>query len=431
MELPHDDEAERGVLGCCLLSPLAAEEALSLLSEEDFYDPSRREVFKAVRDLYAEGKEPDLILASSLLKERGELEKLEGGAAFLADLLASSPLPANAREYASLVLSASKLRKVVALGMRIEQLGLSCHDGREACLKAQEEALSLASAGGKGELESVGEAALSLAEGLKGAGPKALPTGFKELDGAMQGFLPGQLVIVAGRPGMGKSTLASDFARHACLSSPVALFSLEMGKEEVAGRILCAQEGLRFESVQRGRLEGQEELEKLQEGLEALSKMPIFIDDSADLGMMELRAKCGRLKRQKGLGLVIVDYLQLLSPSGRAENRQQEISGFSRALKVMAKELEVPVVALSQLNRGPEMREGKRPQLSDLRESGSLEQDADIVMFVTRPEAYDPDDRPGEAELIVAKRRNGKTGSFPLRFEGEFSRFSDPSPSGF
>lgn len=226
---------------------------------------------------------------------------------------------------------------------------------------------------------------------------------------------------------MGKSTLASDFARFAAASGKrAAYFSLEMSKEEVAKRMLSAQSAIKLEKLERGYIDGQEDMERLDEGIYALDPLPIYLDDSADLSMMEIRTKCRRLKAQGGLGIVVVDYLQLLSSPKEKENRQQEISAFSRNLKMLSKELSCPVIALSQLNRSPEMREGKRPQLSDLRESGSIEQDADLVLLVNRPEVYNPDDHPGEAEIIVAKHRNGKTGSFWLDFEGDFARFRDP-----
>ena len=413
-----------------MLSPDAAGEISSLLSPEDFFPSPRQhsEIFRAARDLFEEGKDPDLVLVSSLLSSRGVLAKIEGGAAYLADLVSSLPSATNALEYARKVKDFSLLRKVVECGKRIEQIGLESEDAQRAASLAQGEALALGEEASWREVESAGEVARRAASLLKEGdeGPFAL-TGFRDLDSCLQGFRPGQLIVVAGRPGMGKSALASGFALKAASQGlPALFFSLEMGKDEVAKRMLSSLGQISFEKLERGVVEGQQDLEKLEEGLSALSSLPVFLDDSADLSLLEIRTKCRRLKAKGGLGMVVVDYLQLLSSPRPQENRQQEISGFSRALKMLSKELEVPVVALSQLNRAPEMREGKRPQLSDLRESGSIEQDADVVLLLNRPDAYNPDDRPGEAEVIVAKHRNGKVGSFWLEFEGDFARFSDP-----
>ena len=433
--LPHSEEAERGALGGMMISPDAAGEISSLLSPEDFF-PSPRlhsEIFRAASDLFNEGKDPDPYLVSSLLSSRGLLSKVEGGAAYLADLAFSVPSASNALEYARKVKDFSLLRKVAECGKRIGQIALESEDGQKAASLAQGEALALGEEAGWKEVEKAGDAALRAVSLLKDGeeGPLAF-TGFKELDSCLQGFRPGQLIVVAGRPGMGKSALASGFALHAASQGlPVLFFSLEMGNDEVSKRMLSSLGQIKFEKLERGFFEGQEDLERLQEGERALSSLPLFLDDSADVSMLEVRTKARRVKaKEGGLGLVVIDYLQLLSSPRPQENRQQEISGFSRALKVLSKELSCPVVALSQLNRSPEMREGKRPQLSDLRESGSIEQDADVVLLLNRPDAYNPEDRPGEAEVIVAKHRNGKTGSFFLNFQGDFARFSDPSKGG-
>ena len=434
--LPHSDEAERGVLGGMLLSQDAAGEIASLLSPSDFFDLSHLhpQIFSCICQIFEEGRDADLILLSSRLASSGLLEKIDGGQAYLADLLYSVPSASNALEYAGIVKSLSLRRKVIECGKRIEQIGQEEEEGSRAASLAQGEALALGEEKGWKEMESAAAAARRAASLLEEGEKEGLVfTGFKELDSCLQGLRPGQLAIVAGRPSMGKSTLASDFARSAAAAGQAtAYFSLEMSREEVAKRMLSAQSAIRLEKLERGYIEGQEDLEKLEAGLEALDSLPIYLDDSADLSMMEIRTKCRRQKAKGGLGLVIIDYLQLLSSPRPQENRQQEISSFSRSLKMLSKELSCPVLALSQLNRSPEMREGKRPQLSDLRESGSIEQDADIVLLVNRPEVYNPSDRPGEAEIIVAKHRNGKTGSFWLEFDGDFSRFKNPTySSGF
>ena len=425
--LPHSEEAERGALGGMMLSCDAAGEISSLLSPEDFFSSPHlhSEIFRAARDLFEEGKDPDLVLVSSLLSSRGLLDKIEGGQAYLADLVFSVPSASNALEYARKVKDFSLLRKVVECGKRIEQIGLEAEDAQRAAALAQGEALALGEEEGWREVERAGSAARRAVSLLKEEAqvPLAL-TGFKKLDSCLQGLRPGQLIVVAGRPGMGKSALASGFALKAASQGlPVLFFSLEIGKEEVSKRMLSSLGQISFEKLERGALEGQEDVERIEEGHAALEALPVFLDDSADLSLLEIRTKARRLKAKEGLGLVVVDYLQLLSSPRPQENRQQEISGFSRALKMLSKELEVPVIALSQLNRAPEMREGKRPQLSDLRESGSIEQDADIVLLLNRPEDLENE---GEAEVIVAKHRNGKTGSVWLEFEGDFVRFSDP-----
>ena len=431
--LPHSDEAERGVLGGMLLSSDAAGEIASLLSPSDFFDFSHLhpQIFSAILKLVKEGKDPDLILLSSSLSSSGLISKIEGGQAYLADLVCSVPSASNALEYARIVKGLSKRRKVEECGKRIEQIGREEEDADRAVSLAQAQALSLGEEKGFRQMERAGDAAKRAASLLEEGEEESLSfTGFKDLDALLQGFRPGQLIVLAGRPSMGKSTLASDFARFSSAQGrQVAYFSLEMSADEVAKRMLSARSAIRLEKLERGFIEGQEDLERLEEGIRALEALPIWLDDSPDLSLTEVRTKCRRLKARGGLGLVVLDYLQLLSSPKEKENRQQEISSFSRSLKILSKELSCPVVALSQLNRSPEMREGRRPQLSDLRESGSIEQDADVVLLVNRPEAYNPDDRPGEAEIIVAKHRNGKTGSVWLEFEGDFSRFRDPKAS--
>ena len=431
--LPHSDEAERGVLGGMLLSPDAAGEIASFLSPEDFFDFSHLhpQVFSAISKIFEEGKNPDLILLFSSLSSSGLLSKIEGGQAYLADLLYSVPSAANALEYAKVVKNLAERRRVIECGKRIEQIGREEEEGKRAVALAQGEVLALGEEKGRGEMEKAGQAARRAASLLEEGEEKDLVfTGFKQIDSCLQGFRPGQLVIIAGRPAMGKSALASCFSLFAAGSGKgCAYFSLEMSREEVAKRMLSSQSSIKLEKLERGFIEGQEDIEKLEGGLEALDRLPIFLDDCPDLSLMEIRTKCRRIKAKGDLSLVVVDYLQLLSSPSAKENRQQEISSFSRNLKMLSKELCCPVIALSQLNRSPEMREGKRPQLSDLRESGSIEQDADIVLLVNRPEVYNEADRPGEAEIIVAKHRNGKTGSFWLQFDGDFARFKDLKPS--
>ena len=260
-----------------------------------------------------------------------------------------------------------------------------------------------------------------------------VPTGFVELDELTGGLHPGQMIIVAARPAMGKSTLAVDFCRSASLHSrradggfiPSCYFSLEMGRMELMMRILAAESGVDMNKLRGGRQMSERDWENVARAYNPVSEAPLFIDDSPNLTMPEIRSKALRLRQHNDLGLMVVDYLQLMTSGRRVESRQQEVSEFSRSLKLLAKELEVPVVAVAQLNRGPEQRTGNRPQMSDLRESGSLEQDADIIMLLHRPEYYQPEERAGEADIIVAKHRNGQTRTIPVAFQGHLSRFAN------
>ena len=255
---------------------------------------------------------------------------------------------------------------------------------------------------------------------------RGVMTGFKRIDQVTQGLQPGQLIVVAGRPAMGKSTLGMDFARYAAFNQHITtiVFSLEMSKTELCQRILSAQTNIPLVALRRAELDPRS-WGLLNQAAADFEQAPLYLDDSPNMSLMEIRAKCRRLKQVDDLGLVVIDYLQLMSSAKQVESRQQEVSEFSRALKLLAKELNIPVVALSQLNRGPEMRNDKRPMLSDLRESGSIEQDADVVFLVHRPDAYDKDDRPGEADIIMAKHRNGPTDTFTLAFWGSNSKFRD------
>ncbi len=254
-----------------------------------------------------------------------------------------------------------------------------------------------------------------------------IPTGFRELDELTHGFHGGQMIVVAARPAMGKSTLALDFARSASVNNqmPTAFFSLEMGRTEIATRLLSAESRVLFGDLRKGNLKD-EDWEKISQAVDKLDNVPLFIDDSPNMSLMEIRAKCRRLKQRNGLKFVILDYLQLLSSGKRVESRQQEVSEFSRTLKLLAKEIDVPIIALSQLNRGSEQRPDKKPQVSDLRESGSIEQDADMVLLLHRPEVYDKEtERAGEADIIVAKNRNGPTRDIVVAFQGHYARFQD------
>lgn len=426
---PHDDQAEQATLGGALTSMNVMGELTGILTDKDFYQPRHQLIWQAMTSLYSEGKPIDAVLVGEQLKQSGDLEKT-GGAAYLADLTQSIPTPANSLYYAHIVHNKALLRRVIDAGTRIAQLGYSEGTPTDVINEAQAQAYTLTDRQIRSDYQTIGQAAGATLDTLKaekkGHGTPGLTTGFPDIDEKIHGFQPGQLIIIAGRPAMGKSTFAMDIARHAVLlRTPTILFSLEMSIPEMSKRILAAESGIPLDRLMDERNLDMGDWEQLQNTLQNIQDKPLFLDDSANMSMMEIRAKCRRLKQSKNLGLIIIDYLQLMTSLKPRENRTQEVSEFSRQLKLLAKELEVPVIALSQLNRGVEARMNKTPMLSDLRESGSIEQDADMVFFVYRPMVYDPDDRPGEADIILAKHRNGPLGKFALTFRGDLSRFGN------
>lgn len=424
---PHDDQAEEATLGGALTSMNVMGELTGILTDKDFYQPRHQLIWQAMTSLYAEGKPIDAVLVGEQLKQVGDLEKA-GGVNYLADLTQSIPTPANSLYYAHIVHDKALLRQVIDAGTRITQLGYSEGTPTDVINEAQAQAYTLSDSQIRQDYQTIGQAAGATLDTLKaereGHGTPGLTTGFPDIDDKIHGFQPGQLIIIAGRPAMGKSTFAMDIARHAVnLNVPTILFSLEMSTPEMSKRVLAAESGIQLNTLMDERNMDMGSWQQLQKTLKRIQDKPLFLDDSANMSLMEIRAKCRRLKQSQNLGLIIIDYLQLMTSLKPKENRNQEVSEFSRQLKLLAKELEVPVIALSQLNRGVETRMDKTPVLSDLRESGSIEQDADMVFFVYRPEVYNPDERPGEADIILAKHRNGPLGRFPLVFEGGYSRF--------
>ena len=420
---PHDDAAEMATLGGGMLSADAVGEVTEILDASDFYQPRHQIIFQAMASLFANGQRVDPVLVSDALKQMGELEKV-GGIDYLSSLVDSVPTAANAVFYAQIVHDNALLRSVITAGTKIAQLGYSAGAARAEDIvnMAQSEAYEMGSGKVRQDYQTIGavsDATLAqINSSQNGQVSRGVATGFRSIDQVTQGLQPGQLVIVAGRPAMGKSTLGMDFARHAALNPhPVAtiVFSLEMSKSEIAQRVLSAESDIPLTALRQANLTP-ENWGRLNETLDRIKDAPLYLDDSPNMSLMEIRAKCRRLKQTQDLGLVVVDYLQLMSSAKPVESRQQEVSEFSRALKLLAKELNVPVVALSQLNRGPEMRQDKRPMLSDLRESGSIEH---------RPDVYDKEDRPGEADIILAKHRTGPTDTFTLAFWGATSKFKD------
>jgi replicative DNA helicase len=428
---PQDIAAEQCVLGGMMLSKDAIADVVEVLRGHDFYKPAHQAVYDAIIDLYGRGEPADAVTVAAELSKRGEIARI-GGAPYLHTLISSVPTAANAGYYAKIVQERAVLRRLVEAGTRIVQLAYSTGDADDVVDQAQAEVYAVTERRASEDylrLSEIMEGALDEIDAINSRGGQltGVPTGFADLDQLTNGLHPGQLVIVAGRPSLGKSALAVDFLRSAAIKHglPSCIFSLEMGRNEITMRLLSAESRVPLHSMRSGTMTDQD-WTRLARRMGEVSSAPLFIDDSPNMSLMEIRAKCRRLKQRHDLRLVVVDYLQLMSSPRRVENRQQEVSEFSRSLKLLAKELDVPVVALSQLNRGPEQRADKKPQLSDLRESGSLEQDADVVILLHREDAYERESpRAGEADLIVAKHRNGPTATVTVAFQGHYSRFVD------
>ena len=430
--MPHDDVAEQSVLGGMLLSKDAIADVVESLRASDFYKPAHETIYEAILSLYGHGSPADAITVADELKKRGELTRV-GGAAYLHTLIASVPTAANAQYYAEIVKEHAIMRRLIEAGTKIAQLGYANETEVDALVdQAQAEIYAVTDGNAKEDYVSFSEALEATmreidANSNRPDGVYGVPTDFIELDELTGGLHGGQMVVIAARPGVGKSTLALDIARSAAIHHHMAtvFFSLEMSRTELAMRILSAEGKISMGRLKKGDLdtEGWTNLATLQGRIDSA---PLFIDDSPNMTLMEIRAKCRRLKQRNDLKLVVLDYLQLMSSGKKVESRQQEVSEFSRSLKLLAKELDVPVIALSQLNRGSEQRTDKRPMVSDLRESGSIEQDADMVILLHREDMYNPDsDRVGEADMIIAKHRGGPTRTIPLAFSGKYSRFNN------
>ncbi|MBG6238586.1 replicative DNA helicase [Mycetocola sp. CAN_C7] len=433
---PHDMLAEQSALGGMLLSKDAVADVVESVRGVDFYIPKHEIIFDAILSLYSHGEPTDVIAVTDELIKTGELSRA-GGADYLHTLTSLVPTAANAGFYASIVAERALLRRLVEAGTRIVQMGYA-GEGEVLDLvnTAQAEIYGVTGSTQAEDYVPLNEAVGTAFEEIEAnngsdGGMSGTPTGFAEMDDLTNGFHGGQLIIVAARPALGKSTLALDFARAASIGNnqPSIFFSLEMGRSEIAMRLLSAEASVPLQSMRKGTVD-QRDWNKLAAVRGRINDAPLYIDDSPNMTLVEIRAKCRRLKQRVGLKLVVIDYLQLMTSGKRVESRQQEVSEFSRALKLLAKELQVPVIALSQLNRGPEQRADKMPAISDLRESGSLEQDADMVILLHRESAYEKDNpRAGEADLIVAKHRNGPTRTVTVAFHGHYSRFADLAPA--
>ena len=428
---PQDMPAEQSVLGAMLLSKDAIGEVTEILKGRDFYRPAHEYIYDAIMDQYGRGEPVDAITVADNLSKKGQINQI-GGHIYLHELVSAVSVTANATYYAEIVRDKAILRRLVDASMKISQMGYQAEGDVVNIVDAAQQAIFEVAENRASEdyqpLSELVEITLDEIEALDEHGQMSgVPTGFIDLDHLTNGLHPGQMIIVAARPGMGKSTLGLDFARAASIKHGLCsvFFSLEMTKSEIVMRLLAAESGVPMSAIRKGEM-NEEYWSRISSKTAQVSRAPLYIDDSPNLTMMEIRSKARRLKQRMDLKLIVIDYMQLMTSGKKVESRQLEVSEFSRQIKLLAKELELPVVALSQLNRGPESRTDKKPMLSDLRESGSLEQDADVVILLHREDAYDKQSpRAGEADFIVAKHRNGATDILPVAFQGALSRFVD------
>ena len=429
---PQDEHAEQSVLGAMLLSKDAIADVVEVIRGTDFYRPAHELIYDAVLDLYGRGEPADAITVSAQLTRAGDLARA-GGAPYLHTLVAGVPVASNAGYYAGIVREKAILRRLVDAGTKIVQMGYAAEGQVDDVVDtAQAEVYAVTERRASEDYAPLADIMELTIDELEAIGNRdgamsGVPTGFAELDELTNGLHGGQMVIVAARPAVGKSTIGLDIARSASIKHGLAsvIFSLEMSRTEITMRLLSAEARVPMHHMRNGKM-SDDDWNKLVRKMGDVSAAPLFIDDSPNLTMMEIRAKARRLKQRHDLRLIVVDYLQLMTSGKKVESRQLEVSEFSRQIKLLAKELDIPVIAICQLNRGSEQRTSKRPLLSDLRESGSLEQDADMVILLHREDLYEKEPtRPGEADLIVAKHRNGQTKDLVLAFQGHYSRFID------
>lgn len=429
--MPYSVEAEQSVLGSILIDKDCIALVSEIIAEDDFYFEQNRAVYIAMQELFNTGRPIDLVTVTEALSQAGQLDAV-GGVGYLSGIAAAVPTTANVRQYAHIMAEKATLRRLIQAGTAICEMGYAAQDDTGHILE-QSEKLIYDVLSGKDThsvvaiRELLGES-FALMQKLAANKGKltGVPTGFGYLDMMTSGLQKSDLIIVAARPAMGKTSFALNIAEYAAIRAgvPVAVFNLEMSREQLTNRIICSESLVSMQKLRDGTLDANDWM-KIGENIARIGQAPIYIDDTPSLTVAEIRAKCRRLKQRHGLGLIVIDYLQLMQGrQSRSENRQQEVSEISRSLKILAKELDVPVLTLSQLARGPESRTNKRPMLSDLRESGAIEQDADIVMFLYRDEYYNPDTPDKNiAECIVAKHRNGETGTVKLWWDGAHTKF--------
>jgi len=438
---PNSIEAEQSILGGLMLDNTAWDKIADIIVKSDFYRKDHRIIFDGISNLIEASEACDVVTLSEYLQNKGELEAA-GGLEYIATLANETPGAANAAFYAKILRERSVLRSLISAGNQISG-NAYLNDGREASElvdEAERLVFEIAEKGARGRvgfehLKDVLPDTIDRIELLSKSESDitGVATGFKEFDKLTAGLQPGDLVIIAGRPSMGKTTLAVNIAENASIGSkiPTAIFSMEMPKEQLAFRMISSLGRVDQSHLRTGKFPD-EDWSRINTAVQLMSDAPIYIDDTPALSPTEIRARARRLKRESGLGLIVLDYIQLMQVHGNTENRATEISEISRSLKALSKELSVPIIALSQLNRSVESRTDKKPIMSDLRESGAIEQDADLILFIYRDEVYNKDTpRKGVADISIAKQRNGPIGSFPLTFVGRFTKFENWAPEAY
>lgn len=432
-EIPRDNQAEQATLGAILLNPDALTDVATIITPDDFYNPLHRVIYDAALDLWNTTGTIDPVLVAAHLDKNDNLNRI-GGAPYLHTLIEAVPTAHHATRYATVVAEHATLRRIATAGEEIANLGYH-NDGHhidDLIAQAQQTVNKISSHHHQDTYQTLTDLLAPTLEELDniantGGLAQGVPTGFRDLDNITNGLHGGQMIIIAARPGVGKSTIGLDLMRSCSIThgKTSAIFSLEMSKSEIVMRLLSAEASIKLADMRAGRMTDTN-WTNLATTVEKIANAPLIIDDSADLTIGNIRAKATQIKQQQGLDLVVIDYLQLMTSGKHTDNRQQEVSDFSRQIKLLAKELNIPIIAISQLNRGPEQRTDKRPQLSDLRESGSLEQDADIVILLNRPDSQDREhQKAGEAEIIIAKHRGGPIDTINVAHQLHFSRFTD------
>ena len=433
--MPNSLDAEQSVIGSMIMDKDAILTAMEMLTSDDFYHKQYGILFDAMIELYSKGLPVDLITLQNKLKEKEVPEEISS-LSYVKELLDAVPTSANIKYYAKIVKDNSMRRRLIRLNEEIEN---ECYAGRESVDKVMDMTEKkvfdlLSTRGGGGDYVPIRQVVMNALEKIENAAKTSgtvtgIPTGFIDLDYRTAGLQPSDLILIAARPSMGKTAFVLNIAQKAAVRDhvPTAIFSLEMSKEQLVTRMMAMEAMVDSQSIRTGDLQ-ETDWEKIMESAGTIGRSPLIIDDTPGITIAELRSKCRRYKQIHGLDLIIIDYLQLMSPSRAVESRQQFIAEVSRALKNLAKELKIPIIALSQLSRAVDARPDHKPVLSDLRESGSIEQDADVVMFIYRDEYYNPETttKPQTAEIIIAKQRSGETGSVDLRWIGKYTKFADP-----
>lgn len=430
---PHSMEAERSVLGASMLSEDALSDVVEVVRPEDFYDQNHKEIYEAILALHRKSAPVDVLTVSEELKSRNSLTMV-GGRSYVASLSSSTPTTSNAQEYAKIVSEKAAIRRLIKTADDIVTKGYDGGlDANQMMEYAEQGIFEISQSRQKGKYTHIQEALLANIDAIDKAsqmegGLTGITTGFADIDAKTSGLQKSDLIILAARPAMGKTAFALSLARNAAVKgkASVLIFSMEMAKEQLSQRLLSMESKVELQKLKTGKLE-RRDWDDINVAMDILSNSNIHIDDTAGISIMEMKSKCRRLKAEKGLDLVIIDYLQLMNPEGKSDSRTQEISVISRNLKLLARELNCPVLVLSQLSRAPEQRTDHRPMLSDLRESGSIEQDADIVIFLYRDEYYNKEttEKPGECEVIIAKHRSGSTGTIDVSWIERYTQFKD------